>query len=664
MSHYSPGSSEFYDELSGTPPYATSSNQWGVWSPNQEDSPPSYNSINNENDLFGSIDNVQVTPLWEADDDPPSSTSNPRYSSPPKLEEDFPIWLDSQVDPLWTHPQSGNSSSRNSSSRNTLNRNTSNRNTSRNYSPPATPRSNSPSDEEEVHCPRCTFFIRPNKTVCEMCGASVTRREPKRSNRSNKSSSKPKSTISSYRDLYEEDDEDENEDDENEDDEDEDENPFADPTPRRNNQSSYSSRDNYKNSSSKSRNRSSSNNYDNFDYDNYGYSQSRNQSSSRNRTSGDNRSSLYRSPTPPSELWIDEDENFFESIPSRKTSRQRPPPKKPQPYATPSFFRETESRPKRYVQKPPTPPLKEDQITCPACNFDNHRSMTHCEICYTQLNKTPERDDKRNSKFNRIEETRAKKACPSCSYYNDANSAQCEMCYRSMETIRKSIFTLPSFFSHDVNMTQCPVCTFMNHHTMAQCEMCRNELPGNNLKQQQQQYQQIVDNMPGPVTKLIKLQVDDHDYMTVQQHFRTGVPAANILAMFRVIMPDRIIKAHEAYKKQIAGTNPVANVTHRMYHGCHVACDAKRYFGPSGWKYCNAADCGLCGITQNGNSCAKSKYNGRMWFANNSQTSLGYCRTDPVKAMFVQDIISQTGGAVIIVDKEAATLVKFLIIFQ
>ncbi|PKC05881.1 hypothetical protein RhiirA5_346204 [Rhizophagus irregularis] len=656
MNHYSPGSSEFYDEFLDSPSHTpTSSNQWGVWSPNQEDSPPSYSTLNNDNDLFGSIDNVQVTPLWEAEDDPPLNTSNSRNSrnsrnshrsSSPNLVDDFPLWVDSQVDPLWTPPN------RNTSSRNTSTRNT----TSRKFSPPATPRSNSPSDEEEIHCPRCTFFIRPNKTSCEMCGTNITRQEPKRSH--NKSSSKPKSTITSYRDLYEED-----EDEDEEEEEDEDEDPFADPTPRRNNRSSYSSRDNYRNSSSsKSRN---SDDYDDYIFDNNEYSQSRNQSSSRNRRSSDNRSSLYQSPTPPSdELWVDEDENYFESIPPRRSTRQRAPPK---PYTPPSFFKDTESRPNRNVQKPPTPPLKEKQekqITCPACNFDNHLSMTHCEICYTQLNKTPEQDNKKNPNFNRIEQTRAKKACPNCSYYNDATSVQCEMCYRPMETIRKSIFTLPSFFSHDVNMTQCPNCTFMNHHTMAQCEMCRGELPGSNLKQQQQQYQQFVENMPGPITKLIKLPVDDHDYMTVQQHFKTGVQNSTILAIFRVIMPERIIKAHEAYQKQLAGNNPVAKVTHRMYHGSHVACDAKRYYGPSAWNYCNAADCGLCGIAQNGNICARSKYGGRMWFASSSATSLGYCRNDPIKAMFVQEIISQTGGDVIIVDKEAATLVKFLIIFQ
>ncbi len=42
-----------------------------------------------------------------------------------------------------------------------------------------------------------------------------------------------------------------------------------------------------------------------------------------------------------------------------------------------------------------------------------------------------------------------------------------------------------------------------------------------------------------------------------------------------------------------------------------------------------------------------------MWFANSSQTSLGYCAANPIKAMFVLDIISATGGPIIIVDREA-----------
>lgn len=44
-------------------------------------------------------------------------------------------------------------------------------------SSPTTPRTNSFFDEEERYCPRCTFYIRPDKTVCEMCGTSITRQE-------------------------------------------------------------------------------------------------------------------------------------------------------------------------------------------------------------------------------------------------------------------------------------------------------------------------------------------------------------------------------------------------------------------------------------------------------------------------------------------------------
>jgi hypothetical protein len=303
--------------------------------------------------------------------------------------------------------------------------------------------------------------------------------------------------------------------------EDDDDDPFADPLPRRNNRSdsygdsssrnqSYSSSHNYRDSSStKSRNQSSYSYLD--DYEDSSYSQSRNQPSSRNRTSSD-----YQTPTPPSvdELWINEEDTFFESVPTRRPPRQKPPPK---PYTTPSFFREAERRSTKDVTKPPTPPLKENQITCPACNFDNHNSMTHCEICYTQLNKDTEKNE-RNTSFNRIEETRAKKACTACSFYNDVDRVQCEMCYSPIaETVRRSPFNfLPSFFSHDVNKTQCSACTFMNHSSMAQCEMCQTPLPGGNLQQQQRQYLDIVDNSPGLTTKLRLLKMDDHDYMTVQ----------------------------------------------------------------------------------------------------------------------------------------------------
>ncbi|CAG8606563.1 12212_t:CDS:2 [Funneliformis caledonium] len=600
MNNYAPGSE--YEEESWEPPTytpeANTSNQWGVWTPDNSRPPP---YAFEDDDIFATNDRIQVTPLWEPDDAPPSPLSVSR----PNPTDDFPIWLGASVDPLWVPPSSDNNHSRYSSSN-------------------LTPRSTTPSDDEEIQCPACTFFIRPNKTVCEMCGTTITRLEPK------KSHYKSKSTITSFRDLYEED--------ENE----EPLNPFADPIPplprRNNNHSSSSNKNDRSNNSNKTNNYERSNYYDYSDYDFFN-----------------------PRPSPPNdELWIDD----YEPTSNR---RSRPPPEPIQ-----HNYRNTREYSRRNVQnpqKPPTPPPNDNEITCSACNFNNHPSMTHCEICYSQLIKSPPPEQKNRTtaggRFNQLE-TRAKKACSACSYYNDADSVQCEMCYSPIAGVaRKTTFNLPSLFKHDVNMTQCPTCTFMNHPSMPQCEMCRNELPGSNAALQQLQFQQYLDNLPGPATKIFNLPLDDHDYMATQQvslskklyaqFFKVGLPNARILAIFRVIMPARLIQAHETYKKQISGNQPANNVTHRMFHGTQVVCDATRLYGNAEWKFCAAVNCGLCGIAQNGNSCAKSKHGGRMWFANTSQTSLGYCRTDPIKAMFVLDLISATGAAngIIIVDKEA-----------
>ncbi|GET54406.1 hypothetical protein GLOIN_2v1792359 [Rhizophagus irregularis DAOM 181602=DAOM 197198] len=44
--------------------------------------------------------------------------------------------------------------------------------------------------------------------------------------------------------------------------------------------------------------------------------------------------------------------------------------------------------------------------------------------------------------------------------------------------------------------------------------------------------------------------------------------------------------------------------------------------------------CGMCGIIQNGNQGKYSRFNGRMWFANNSAISLGYCGLSTFRTMF------------------------------
>ncbi|GBC08005.1 hypothetical protein RclHR1_07850007 [Rhizophagus clarus] len=73
-------------------------------------------------------------------------------------------------------------------------------------SSPTTPRSNisnevNSSGEEENHCPRCKFSIRSNKTVCEMCGASITGRGPKKSYKFDKNPKFPVGSVEVGKDV-------------------------------------------------------------------------------------------------------------------------------------------------------------------------------------------------------------------------------------------------------------------------------------------------------------------------------------------------------------------------------------------------------------------------------------------------------------------------------
>lgn len=41
-----------------------------------------------------------------------------------------------------------------------------------------------------------------------------------------------------------------------------------------------------------------------------------------------------------------------------------------------------------------------------------------------------------------------------------------------------------------------------------------------------------------------------------------------------------------------------------------------------------------------------------MWFANNSATSLSYCSSNNVKAMFVVDVVSTSPNSILIIEKD------------
>uniref|UniRef100_U9TXZ6 Uncharacterized protein n=1 Tax=Rhizophagus irregularis (strain DAOM 181602 / DAOM 197198 / MUCL 43194) TaxID=747089 RepID=U9TXZ6_RHIID len=136
-------------------------------------------------------------------------------------------------------------------------------------------------------------------------------------------------------------------------------------------------------------------------------------------------------------------------------------------------------------------------------------------------------------------------------------------------------------------------------------------------------------------TKLKTLSPKDEEYIEIKKLFQAGLPNKNILGIIRLQMPTRLIKAHEQFKRELAQNNITSEsqICHRMFHGTKTAFI-------------------FCGIVQEGNKTKYSRYNQRMWFANNSATSLSYCSSNNVKAMFVVDVVSTSPNSILIIEKD------------
>ncbi|RIA83354.1 hypothetical protein C1645_809261 [Glomus cerebriforme] len=191
-------------------------------------------------------------------------------------------------------------------------------------------------------------------------------------------------------------------------------------------------------------------------------------------------------------------------------------------------------------------------------------------------------------------------------------------------------------------------------------------------------------------TQMIPLNSTDPNYELVKSLFK-GRPLSQskILAIFELHMPTKLEKRHEAYKKSLSKRTgqSIQSITHRMFHGTTSNCSPERFVEELNYiqekdaeegkecyierKFCEK-DCGLCGIIQQGN---KTKYTrtksffkkNRMWFANDPCTSLYYCNgvvVNPVKSMFVVDVIKKAPKGILVVNKERATLPRFLILFE
>ncbi|CAG8448636.1 3936_t:CDS:2 [Scutellospora calospora] len=143
-------------------------------------------------------------------------------------------------------------------------------------------------------------------------------------------------------------------------------------------------------------------------------------------------------------------------------------------------------------------------------------------------------------------------------------------------------------------------------------------------------------------TIIQELKAGDESYEEVKKTFQQGLPANSIIGIFQLQMPTKLVNGHEAYKNKFAKNLKKSkdNVTFKMFHGTKHNCDPQRFIDKRKPKFCRS-NCGLCGIAQEGNQSKFSNYSGKMWFAVNSYTSLGYCGNINIKTMFVVDVIAE-----------------------
>ncbi|CAG8539287.1 11961_t:CDS:1, partial [Gigaspora rosea] len=149
------------------------------------------------------------------------------------------------------------------------------------------------------------------------------------------------------------------------------------------------------------------------------------------------------------------------------------------------------------------------------------------------------------------------------------------------------------------------------------------------------------------------LSPSDLCYVHVAQKFISYVPNAMIKGILKIEMPYKIVKPHLDLKMQLSNEVNGANVTYSMHHGTTASCNAMNLLtnlAPS----CTS-NCGVCGILREGNKMSYSRSGPGIWFASDSQYSLGYCRNPGIKTMFCVDVLYKTfnNNGIIIIEKDA-----------
>ncbi|CAG8466904.1 2668_t:CDS:2 [Paraglomus brasilianum] len=166
-------------------------------------------------------------------------------------------------------------------------------------------------------------------------------------------------------------------------------------------------------------------------------------------------------------------------------------------------------------------------------------------------------------------------------------------------------------------------------------------------------------------TRIVTIGNDSAEIAEIKKIFCSSVKGAEICMFARLEMPEAIVNKHNDYKKRFAEQNQISekSVTQRMFHGTKIRCtnnlthpEICKKIGSG--ELCKEA-CGLCGIIQYGVRTEFSR------FGNSSPTiSHSYCGISNPRAMFVVDVVATNHCKILTVNRNEATLPRYLILFQ
>ncbi|CAG8531987.1 11052_t:CDS:2 [Ambispora gerdemannii] len=176
-------------------------------------------------------------------------------------------------------------------------------------------------------------------------------------------------------------------------------------------------------------------------------------------------------------------------------------------------------------------------------------------------------------------------------------------------------------------------------------------------------------------TKLTLLDTSDTIYQNLHSLFTTAIPEATMTGILKIEMPEKIIKRHQILAVKMSKkhkTDPQI-ITHSMFHGTTYNCYDPITKLEAKAELCEDKECAMCGILRKGNKKRKTKNRwwwrkkSGIWSSNDPAYSLNFSlkRHDQHPyIMFVLDVLSPLPGYALEVFNEAATIPKYLLIFE